>query len=281
MVSHIYIKEARVFQPKPPNAAPSTTSNAGPTATPAAPLEPEAEARLVYLNRARVVGHGTVFRGDVPQLLQTLPRTDADVHVYMTGPFTKPEKVLAVEPIKCRMGNVRKLWSYMTTYNKPLLEHVSADLDEAAMTALEESLVEIELDSESGGGVAGIDDELHQTDGTQPPSSSGLHAVSSSRVVSYIGTNLLVNDQSSNNDVDNDVEPVAADGPANEPSEDDMIPADLPANDDEISGDLAACDEHDDEHGGEGGHHTTDDAITEEIATLEAIAHRVRLKYCP
>lgn len=241
MVSHIYIKEARVFQPKPPNAAPSTTSNAGTTATPAAPLEPEAEARLVYLNRARVVGHGTVFRGDVPQLLQTLPRTDADVHVYMTGPFTKPEKVLAVEPIKCRTANVRKLWSYMTTYNKPLLEHVSADLDEAAMTALEESLVEIELDNESGGGVAGLDEELHRTDGTQPSSSSGLHAASSSRVVSYIGTNLLVNDQSSNNDVDNDVEPAAADGSANEPNEADMLPADLPANDDEISGDLAAC----------------------------------------
>ena len=274
----IYIKQARSFCPatKPPNnAAPSTMSNTGTTAT-VAPLPPEAaETHRVYMNRARLVGHATVFRGDVPQLLQTLPRTDSNVHVYMTGPFTKPEKVLAVEPIQCRMGSLRKLWSHMTTYNKPLLEHVSADLDEAAMAALQESLVDIEMENESGGDLAGLNEE-HRTDGSHPSSSGGLHAESSSRVVSFIGTNLLVNDHgSSNNDVDIDVEHVAADGSANEPNEADMQPAD---NDDERYGDLTDCDGHDDEHGGEGGQHTTADPITEEIANLEAIAHRVRFK---
>jgi hypothetical protein len=257
-VNSIFIKSARSFNVP---AVPSTASNA------AEPLPPEAEARRVYLNRARIVGHGSLFRGDVPQLLKTLPRTDADVHVYMTGPFTKPEKVLAVQPIKCKMESLRKLWSHMTTYNKPLLEHVSADLDEAAMTALQESLVEIEIENESGGGgdLAELNEELHRTDASQPSSSSGPHAASSSRVVSFIGTNLLVNEHgSSNNDVDNDVEPAAADGSAR------AAATDGSANEPDD------CDGHTRQHGGEGGQHTTVDPITEEIATLEAIAHRVR-----
>ena len=282
MVGSIYIKRARSFRP----AAPSTMSNTGTTTT-SEPLPPE-ESRRVYLNRARVVGHGTVFRGDVTQLLEKLPRTDADVHVYMTGPFTKPEKVLAVEPIRCRVESVRQLWTQMITYNKPLLEHVSSELDEDAMTALRESLVDIDVENESGGGDVELNEE-EQTDRPQPSSaSSGLDADSSSRVVSFIGTNLLVNDHgSSNNDFDTVVEPVAADVSTNEPNEADMQPAALLDNDDERSsfieesGDLADCDGRDDEHGEEKGHHTTDDPIIEELANLEAIAHRVRLKDYP
>eukprot|EP00242_Pyramimonas_sp_CCMP2087_P015574 CAMPEP_0198202258 /NCGR_PEP_ID=MMETSP1445-20131203/5375_1 /TAXON_ID=36898 /ORGANISM="Pyramimonas sp., Strain CCMP2087" /LENGTH=387 /DNA_ID=CAMNT_0043873073 /DNA_START=241 /DNA_END=1404 /DNA_ORIENTATION=- len=61
-VNSIFIKSARCFTLP---AVASTASNL------AAPLPPETEARRVYLNRARIVGHGSLFRGDVPQLLNT------------------------------------------------------------------------------------------------------------------------------------------------------------------------------------------------------------------
>ena len=213
------------------------------------------EGHRVYLNRARIVGHGTVFRGDVPQLLEKLPRTDANVHVYMTGPFTKQEKALSVEPIRCQVGNVRKLWSHMSNYNKPLLTHVSSELDEGVMTALQESLVDM-------------------NDGENEP------VTESSAGETFIGTNLLVDDHvSSNNDLVDQFEPAApADGSATtEPNEASMIGNDGAA---ELfgSGD-DGCDGGCDELEREEGQHVTDDDITEEEANLEAIAHRVREEY--
>jgi hypothetical protein len=56
-----------------------------------------------------------VLCGDVPKLMVTLPLTDALLHVHMVGPFTKEEKVLAVDPLLCRGDNVRRLWDCITT----------------------------------------------------------------------------------------------------------------------------------------------------------------------
>jgi hypothetical protein len=238
VVPWVYIKRARSYRAKNPvsNNAPSTSTTGTGTATSEPLLE---EGHRVYLNRARIVGHGTVFRGDVPQLLEKLPRTDTNVHVYMTGPFTKEEKALAVEPIRCELGNVRKLWSHMSSYNKPLLGHVSSDLDEGGMTALQESLVDMNEENEPA------------------TESSGE---------TFIGTNLLVDDHaSSNDDVVDEVEAASADVSASEPNDATMIDTD----------DVAELFGSDDERQ----HVMDDDDMTEEEANLEAIAHRVREEY--
>jgi hypothetical protein len=150
----------------------------------------------------------------------------------------------------------------MIDFNKDLLKHVSSDLDAAAMLALEESLVDIRDDNEPAHPTA----EHGGGDASSGP-------VTDPSVVSYIGTNLLVDDQvSSNEDVMVDVDEPAVDESANEPNGDmfgefgdDMA---------DVFGSDARGDERE-EYGEKEGQHATEDDIMEE----EAIAHRVRPKY--
>jgi hypothetical protein len=189
----------------------------------------------------------------------------------MTGPFTKPEKVVAVEPIRCRVENVRKLWEHITNYNKPLVQfsRVSADLDEDVMTALQESLVDANADIVPGDGVA-----LQEDDRGQPSSSEGL--IMDSSPVTYIGTNLLVADHTScdNTDLDGEEESAVADESTNQPNE-----AGIREDDD-----LAALFGLDDHCDGDEGHEdeaqqATDARTAREEADFEAIVYRVRSNY--
>jgi hypothetical protein len=205
----MYIKRARSFKPKPvPQSAPTTTTtDSDPTTDPAPPLPEQQSPNRVHLNRPRLVGHGTVFVGDPQQLLTKLPRTDAAVHVYMTGPLTPKEKILAVEPIRCDMNNLRKLWKNLMIYNKTLADHVNHDLDNDAMDALEKSLVHITDDDEPGDAATPVSNEQQGDHRAETASST---TPTPRPVITYIGTNLLqVNDlESNNNDLTN---PAAAD----------------------------------------------------------------------
>jgi hypothetical protein len=238
----MYIKRAKSFRPKPvPQSAPTTTTTDSDPTTDPPPL-PEQQSDLVILNRPRIVGHGTVFVGDVEQLLTKLPRTDAAVHVHMTGPFTPKEKILAVEPIRCEIKNVRKMWKNLMIYNKPLAAHCNHELDNEAMEALEKSLVHISVDGEPGDAATPVSNEQQGDHRAETASST---TPTSRPGITYIGTNLLVNElESSNNDVTN---PAAADV-----NEDDDMP------------DVVQDD---------------NDNITQEEADLEAVAQRVCSKH--
>ena len=285
MVNTMYIKRERCYRPKTtaPTAStttptdttdtPSTTTGASgaPTGTTgttgttgvASNSSSATEGDLVYLQRARVVGHGSLFCGNFPKLLKMLPRTDACVHVYMTGPFTKPEKVLAVEPIRCQADNVRKLWKNITDYNKPLLEQVSVDLDEPLMAALQQSLVGVNVESAPGDG-----DTLHEHHQGQPSSAQGLDRNSSS--VTYISTNLLVADRTSPGDTNLDGEVEPAD-PADSTEQ-----AGAAAEEDPLIASMAIHDHCEDDGQDAEGQQTLDTSTAEEVADFEAIAHRVR-----
>jgi hypothetical protein len=197
------------------------------------------------------------------------------VHVYVTGPFTKAEKALAVEPIRCKVSNVRNLWHYITTYNKPLLQHVSSDLDETAMALLEESLVRFSVEE---------DDSVHHT-AEHGGGDASSEPVTDSSTVTFIGTNLLVaDDEPSNNDDLVDVNDESA--VDDEAYGDEADPCESDAGGD-------GCEECGTQDCGEEGcgeeecgeeeeqHVSDDDDMSEEVANLEAIAHRVRPKHIP
>ena len=73
MVNSMYIKRARSYRPKTTVPDASTTTTTGTTDTNTATT---AEGHFVYLQRARIVGHGSLFCGNVPELLRTLPRIE-------------------------------------------------------------------------------------------------------------------------------------------------------------------------------------------------------------
>ena len=226
-----------------------------------------AEGRLVYLHRSRIVGHGSVFSGDVPKVMESLPRTDALLHVHMVGPYTKEEKVLAVDPIVCRGNDVRKLFGYMLTYNKPVASYVNPVLDEDVMTALQESLVDANAESVPGAGVA-----LNEDDHDQPSTSGEL--INDSSPVTYIGTNLLITDHTSSDnadlDLDGEEEPVVADESATEPNEAGI------QEDDGLAAFFEQYDHCEGDEGHEGeGQQATDARTAREQAEFEAIAYRV------
>jgi hypothetical protein len=200
--------------------------------------------------------------------MESLPRTDALLHVHMIGPYTKEEKVLAVDPIVCRGNDVRKLFGYMLTYNKPVASYVNPVLDEDVMTALQESLVDANAESVPGAGVA-----LHEDDHDQPSTSGEL--INDSSPVTYIGTNLLITDHTSSDnadlDLDGEEEPVVADESATEPNETGI------QEDDDLAAFFEQYDhcEGDEEHEGES-QQATDARTAREQAEFEAIAYRVR-----
>lgn len=163
------------------------------------------------LNRPRIIGHGALYRGAPEKLLAKLPRTDADVQLFMVGPFTKEEKIMAVEPIQCNVEKLRNLWKNMITYNKGLAAVVDHDLDEDIMTALEASLVYISNA-----------DEPAAPQATSSSASPGTSAGG----ITYIGTNLL---ETADNDRNTNAEP----NQHNEDDDDQDVGLDHDVTDDE------------------------------------------------
>jgi hypothetical protein len=269
-VNSMYIKRARSFQPKPaPPSAPTPTTDTDPTTTDPQP-PPEQQSGRVILNRARIIGHGTVFRGDVEQLLDKLPRTNAAVQVYLTGPFTKREKILAVQPIQCRVQSVRTLWDHLITNNKTLAAHVQPHLDDDAMDALEQSLVHISDDSEDAAPAVSNEQQgdqgIETTSSTTPATRPGM---------TYIGTNLLVNDhQTSNNDVhNNDTANDVTDPTA------DALAAAAECGDEPAHANIQTeAQDHDDDMP-DVMHDDDDERITQAETDLEAVAQRVCSKH--
>ena len=250
-------------KPVPQSAPTTTTTDSDPITTDPPPL-PEQKSNLVILNRPRIVGHGTVFIGDVEQLLTKLPRTDAAVHVYMTGPLTPKEKILAVEPIRCEINKVRTLWKNLMLYNRRLAGHADHELDTEAMDALETSLVNISDDGEPGEHATPVSNEQQEDHRAETAS---LTTPTPRPKITYIGTNLLVNErETSNNDVTNSAAAdiaAAAQCAQTQPADVDIQAADQVNEDDDMP-DLVRDD---------------DDNITQAEADLEAVAQRVSSKY--
>ena len=181
------------------------------------------------LNRPRIIGHGALYRGDPEKLLTTLPRTDADVQVFMVGPFTKQEKIMAVEPIQCNVEKLRNLWKNMITYNKGLAAVVDHDLDEDTMTALEASLVYIsnaDEPAEEGTGTTGSDEHRQHQPAAPQATSSSISPGTSAGGITYIGTNLL---ETADNDRNTNAEP----NQHNEDDDDQDVGLDHDVTDDE------------------------------------------------
>jgi len=288
MANCMYIKRARSYRPKTSatgttgtatgttgtatgTTTGTTTATTGTTGTTTDTTTPE-EGHLVYLHRARIVGHASVFAGNVPKLMETLPCTDALCHVHMVGPFTKEEKVLAVDPLRFRSANARRLFNYMTTYNKSLADWVSRGLDESAMTALQQSLVDANVECVPGDGVA-----LHEDDRAGQPSASG-ELMSDSSPVTYIGTNLLVTDHTSSGNadlgLDDEEEPAVADESANQPNEAGI------QEDDDLAAFFEQYDHCEgDEENGDEDQQAADARTAREEAHFEAIAYRVCSNY--